>query len=137
MTSSAVREKAVRLLAEGLVEPDLYSPHDFTVFGDTGTYWVTVTPSRRRCDCEHGLRCQRGEPSAGDCAHITAVVEWLRADAVTLAKLRVVLDARKARDAARAEELFARLEIPAVEGSWIATPTTTTIEKEADHGSQT
>lgn len=111
--SVATEAKARRLLAEGRVILDPDSFYDFTVLGDTGTYWVTVLPSRERCNCEHGtLRQGRDRlpaeyramalPREGDsvCSHVIAARLLRDARGCERAGYLQAIEDRRARDRA-------------------------------------
>lgn len=76
MTTDAVREKALRLLEEGRIEPDLVPDRVFTVIGDTATYWpVVIEPERHFCPCRRGQ-----ETPHQKCSHVEACEEWVLAE---------------------------------------------------------
>lgn len=100
---AAPSSKAMKLLAEGRVVPDTAPPPSlFWVDGDTpgSRYAVVVGAHVALCSC----------PSPrNDCSHVTAAAARVNASEGALALMDEALALRKARDAAEAEDLFARL----------------------------
>lgn len=95
----SVQTKAVRLLAQGRVAPDPEPAQVFRVAGDHGAYTVIVGPHVALCTC----------PASTRCSHVEAAVLWANARPEDRALLEDALEARKARERAEAEAIFARL----------------------------
>jgi hypothetical protein len=98
-SSQSVSEKAVRLLAEGRIEPAPAPVREFIADGDHGRYRVFVGPHTSVCTCPATVRC----------SHIEGAVAWVNASDAERALMLQALGERKAREATLAEELFAVL----------------------------
>lgn len=98
-------EKIVRLLAEGRVAPVAQQGHleQFAVVGDTGSYTTVVGATVAMCTCK------RWRSTMERCTHIEAVVRRVNASPEELRLLDEAIKVRKAAEAAKADEAFARL----------------------------
>lgn len=93
-------EKAIRLLAEGRVRPDVaLAPQLFHVDGDHGCYTVVVGAHVRMCSCA----------AKGDCSHIAAAIARVNATPDELALMDEALAVRRERERAAGEAAFALL----------------------------
>lgn len=97
--SAAPSEKALRLLVEGRVAPAVAPVQEFVVDGDHGRYRVFIGANTQVCTC----------PAKAGCSHIEAVVARVLATGPERELMDEALEYRRACEAAKAEELFARL----------------------------
>jgi uncharacterized Zn finger protein len=96
---SNIREKAVRLLANGQVEADIAPATVYRVTGDHGTYTVVVGAHVALCTC----------PAPGRCSHVEAAVVHANASETEKALIEAAVDRRHDRARRVADDLFARL----------------------------
>lgn len=88
-----VADKAIRLLAEGRVQPN-GTVQAFTVQGDTGRYHVFIGPDIAASRC----------PATTRCSHLEAAIQWTDAGYDEHVLMAACLNQRKARD--KADELI-------------------------------